>query len=364
MGNFDFEGKDTPRYVPDDEDAENTPLLFGDDESGEPNEEPEYFEEDSFTDFSEDQIPLGDTGFYGVPEATGQPDGYYIPFDSAQPPASMRSADQDIPEIPLYDAPNYQPPTYFDDQGVGSAYDQAEAYSRGSFDINEDEGDVRRDYPPRPSAASSANYSYGAPPVAPTGSQPPRRSAPRPEGGPRGPQGTGRRPRSGDPFEQERGFDYGDSNQKFKKNNLRIYGLAGLCLILLIVILGFAIKSCVENGKADETKATKAPTSTTTEAPETSAPTDPGQVTDPMTNPGTDAIGIFAFSDATGYRTWWDLFYTVYEVKLESGDDARIATIITYNNLPADYVPKANDQILLPPSSMITTTTAETTVAP
>ncbi|MBN1775693.1 MAG: hypothetical protein JW817_04425 [Clostridiales bacterium] len=363
MGNFDFEGKDTPRYIPDDEDEENTPLLFGDDEGGESNEEPEYFEEGSFTDFSEDQIPLGDTGYYGDPEATGQADGYYIPFDSTQPPASMGTAGQDIPEIPLYDAPSYQPSTYFDDERVGSAYDQAEAYSRGSFDISEEDGDIRRDYPPRPASVPGADYSYGIPPAAPTGSQPPRRSTPRPEGGPRGPQGTGRKPRSGDPFEQERGFDYGERTQKFKRNNLYIYGLAGLCLILLIVLIGFGIKSCVDDGKPEETKKTEQTTDLTTEPQVTAEPTDPGQTTDPVNIPGTEAIGIFEFSDATGYRTWWDLFNKVYEVKIESITDSRIATIISYNNLPADYVPKTGDQILLPPTAMITTPT-ETTVAP
>ncbi len=363
MGNFDFEDKDTPRYIPDDEDEENTPLLFGDDESGESDEEPEYFEEGSFTDFSEDQIPLGDTGYYGDPEAAGQADGYYIPFDSTQPPASMGTAGQDIPEIPLYDAPSYQPSTYFDDEKVGSAYEQAEAYSRGSFDITEEDDDIRRDYPPRSSAASGVDYSYGIPPAGPIGSQPPRRSAPRPEGGPRGPQGTGRKPRSGDPFEQERGFDYGERNQKFKRNSLYIYGLAGLCLILVIVLIGFGIKSCVDNGKAEETKKTEETTESTTEAPVTAGPTDPGEVTGPVIDNGTDAIAIFEFSDALGYRTWWDLFNKAYQITIDSDDDSRIATIIDYNDLPADYVPKTGDQILLPPTAMVTTP-ADTTAAP
>ncbi len=366
MDDYDFEGKDTPRYIPDDEDSENTPLLFGDEVSEEAAEEQDYFEEGSYTDFSEDQIPVGDDGFYGVPEASGQNDGYYIPFDSTQPPTSMGAANQDIPEMPLYGAPSYQPSTYFEDDRAGSAYDQAEAYSRGSFDIGDDDGDIRRDYPPRPASASSSDFSFGIPPAAPTGSQPPRRSPPpRPAGGPRGPQGAGgHKPRSGDPFDQERGFDYGDGNQRYKRNSKLIYGLAGVCLLLLIILIAVGVYSCATKDKAEETKKTQATTTPpTTEAQVTTGTTEPGEVTDPSGGTGTDAIGIFEFSDAIGYRTWWDLFYKVYGIKLDSSTDARIATILTYNGKPADYEPKPNDQILLPPTAMITTTT-ETTAAP
>ena len=67
-------------------------------------------------------------------------------------------------------------------------------------------------------------------------------------------------------------------------------------------------------------------------------------------------IGYFVFSDYTGYRTWWDLFHTVYNIDIENCSDPRIATIITYNKLdPATYTgPNSGDKLLLPPQGVLT----------
>ncbi|MBN1892666.1 MAG: hypothetical protein JW780_07785 [Clostridiales bacterium] len=351
MGNFDFDGKDTPQYIPDDDTEDDAPLLFGDEVVDDSGEEAAYSEEDdAYTDFSEDQIPLADEGMDAVSETAGQADGYYIPFDSVQPPEPVGTAGQDIPEVPLYDAPPYQAQSYFDDEGFGETYDQADAYSRGSFDINEDD-DVRQDYPPMPSGSSQVDFSYGMPPVAPPGgNQPPQRGNSRPGGGPNRPQ---QRPRSGDPFDQERGFDYGDTNRVFKKNNLIMLVLGGVCLVLIIVLIVFAAQSCGDDNNVPVTE----PTVQTTPPPETTDATDPTGGTDPVTptEPGTEPISVFEFSTETGFRTWWDLFYYGYDIKIDGEDDPRIAIIIAYNQLPADYEPKPGEKILLPPSSMIAT---------
>lgn len=355
MGNFDFEGKDTPQYIPDDEDEESAPLLFGDEVPEEEDVNPEYAgDEGEYIDFSEDQIPQEDDEFYGVPETAGRMDGYYIPFDSAQPPEPIGTISGEIPEIPLYDAPSYQPPTYFDDAPAESAYERADSYARGSFDINDEDDDVRSDYPPRPKMSADQDFSFGMPPAPPpTGAQPPRRSPPRQGGAggpPKRPQGPGGRPRSGDPFDRERGFDYGDPDQKFRKNNMIIYILVGVCALLLIFLIIYGVTQCGSSGNNKET--TQA--TTTTLAPTAPPTTDPpitGETT--PTTPGKEPIGVFEFSISTGYRTWWDLFYYVYGIKIDKESDARIATIISYNNLPADYKPAAGDQILLPPAAML-----------
>ena len=359
MGNFDFDGKDTPRYIPDDEGEESEPLLFGDEReeelADEPGEEFDYSGEvGEYSDFSEDQIPVTDDGFYGSQSTAGQSDGYYIPFDSVPPPQPLRTADQAIPEIPIYDAPAYQPPTYFDERD-GSAYQPAETYSRGSFDLEDDDRDIRRDYPPMPKSSSAMDFSYGMPPSPPaSGVQPPRRNPPRPDGRGGPPQVPGRKARPGDPFDQERGYDYGEADRTFRKNNIWMIVLGAVCVVLIIVLIAFAVSECGNN----KTKATTiATTETTAPQTETTLPSETtgGPVVTTPTNPGTEPIGIFEFSDDTGFRTWWDLFYTVYGIKIDKGNDPRIATIITYNQKPTDYVPLPGDQILLPPSSMLTT---------
>ena len=65
-------------------------------------------------------------------------------------------------------------------------------------------------------------------------------------------------------------------------------------------------------------------------------------------------IGCFVFSEDTGYRTWWDLFNNVYNIKIENNNDPRIAKIIEYNNLdPATYSPKNGEKIYLPPEDVL-----------
>lgn len=358
MGNFDFDGKDTPQYIPDDDDDEGTPLMFGDDEAVEgPQEEEEYTEEDYvYTDFSEDQIPSADDG-YGTDGVAARNDGYYIPFDSEQPVQPIGTTGGDIPEMPIYDAPSYQPPTYFDEDFSGTGYEPKNSYSMGSFDMPEEDSDVRRDYPPKSSSGDDMDFSYGMPPAAPhsgSGYSSPRGNGPRPGGPPKPPPRPGQpRPRSGDPFDQDRGFDYGDTDRVFKRNSLWMVILGIVCVILIIVLIAVAINQC-SGGDPKETDPVQSSQPSSSQQSETTTTSTSETDPTPPTVPGKEPIGYFEFSATTGYRTWWDLFYTVYDIDIKKETDPRIQTIISYNELESDYTPQPGDRIMLPPSSMLT----------
>ena len=132
-------------------------------------------------------------------------------------------------------------------------------------------------------------------------------------------------------------------------------GLGAVCVVLVIVLIAFAASQCGKDNTSGTTKATTETTEIQTETTIASDPSGSAVITDPSGTPGAEILAVFEFSDDTGFRTWWDLFYTVYGIKLDKNDDPRIATIIAYNQKPADYVPQPGDRILLPPSSMFTT---------
>jgi prepilin-type N-terminal cleavage/methylation domain-containing protein len=109
---------------------------------------------------------------------------------------------------------------------------------------------------------------------------------------------------------------------------------------------------------APQTEATQAQTEATqTQTEATTTQTEATTTTTQATLPDPSApIGYFKFSDHIGYRTWWDLFHTVYNIDIENCSDPRIATIITYNKLdPATYTgPNSGDKLLLPPQGVLT----------
>ena len=71
-------------------------------------------------------------------------------------------------------------------------------------------------------------------------------------------------------------------------------------------------------------------------------------------------IGSFKFSDYIGRRTWWDLFYYVYGVKLSDMNDPMIKKIKQYNNFPDSYTPNSGDTVLLPPQGVLDGTVPNT----
>jgi len=302
---------------------------------------------------------------------------YYIPFESKEPTAPAATHINDIPDMPLYDAPTYSPPTYPTNSFTPKGYDNAGVYARGSYSLDDDDSDMRKDLPP---SAGPANRSYSYTPPQQTvpsyGTTKEMRSAPPAQSRPGQPVPQSPRPRmsqqqrpSQDMFDQEKGFDYGDTDNAYKRNKLWVavlVGVSAICLIILIIALVYG-----NNKTKTPTVSTTAPSIAISVTPTGAASTTPGgattAATDPSqtTAPGTTVapVSVFYFSDDTGRRTWWDLFYYAYQIPLESNSDPRISIIMTYNGLPAEYVPKAGDIVKLPPLSMITGTASPTPAA-
>ena len=356
-----------PQYVPDDADTvQKPPLVFGDDniqpsssEAG-PTGYPAY--EQNFT--SAEPIP--------APEAASS---FFIPFESAEAPVPVKSTTNDMPDMPIYDAPTYAPPTYPTNSYTPNGYDNAGVYARGSYTLDEEDADVRSDYPPAPKAPSQS-YSYTPPPSygAATGGAPrdPRVTQNQPRQSPPGAHrnGSGPSQRQNQPkdiFEQEQGFDYGTTDDAYKKGRLLMIGLGLACLACVIILISVAVKQC---SKDDTAKVTTTLTNASVNVSDSNAPTGvsvtpaASDATTPSSSDTTsasvstaDAICIFQFTAGTGHRTWWDLFHTVYNISLDSNTDSRIAIIIAYNGKAADYVPAAGDQIYCPPQELLTAST-------
>ena len=172
---------------------------------------------------------------------------------------------------------------------------------------------------------------------------------------------------SQDVFDQDKGFDYGDVDTAYKRNKIWMGALAIICVVCAIIL---AVVLLTGNNKS------KTPAVTTT-APSVTLSTTPtaskAATGTPTTTAGSSDISptvapsatvapveIFYFSDQTGFRTWWDLFYYAYQLKLDSNTDPRIATILKYNGLASDYVPQPGDAVYVPPLSLITGTATPT----
>ena len=149
------------------------------------------------------------------------------------------------------------------------------------------------------------------------------------------------------------GFDNGDEGEGM---SYLPYVLAVVSVICLIIIIVLIVKSCSSGSDdADDTQVS-GEVSITDVSGDLSESTEPTDTTSEpeVTEPQVDApIGVYTFSDKSGCRTWWDLIYHVYGEKIDGENDARVTTILTYNGLDTSYKPKAGDQILLPPATMI-----------
>ena len=171
-------------------------------------------------------------------------------------------------------------------------------------------------------------------------------------GGQTRPSGNGQRPNSpnggrggyGGNGGSGRGTGAGGGRKRprLSRNGIIFLGFCAAFLICLIIVICLIVNSC--NDKRAKATETTVPSETTTITMATTESTTP----DPAA-----PIGVFVFSDYTGYRTWWDLFNNVYNVQLESETDDRVAKIIEYNNLNADYTPHSGDMLLLPPVGVL-----------
>ena len=326
-------------------------------------------------------VPMDNNGYPGY----GSTDNGYVPgYDQApqsgygdyaqdgyqqQDPNAGQYYQQDVPQNGYNDY-SAQPQQGFGDeyaqpqQGFGDEYAQPQASASSSSSLDEewfnnilgvdDSGQVY---------GGEQTFGYSAPvepqpaadvpdPVQQAQYTNPGQTSYRPSGsGPNNngkPQGSSPRPAASPAKSGNGGNGGGGKKMKLNRNGYMFIAFLAILLICIIVVVSLIAKGCSKNKKpvesttvSSEEESTTPPTTTTTQAtlPDPSAP-----------------IGYFCFSDYTGYRTWWDVFYYVYGIKIDKNNDPRIATIITYNKLdPATYTgPNSGDKLLLPPLGVIT----------
>ena len=140
------------------------------------------------------------------------------------------------------------------------------------------------------------------------------------------------------------GRNGGNRPFRLSRNGAIFLIFVGILFISIIVLIGIGIHSCTSK-KTKETASTDTTNQSEQVVETTPAPT-------PEVDP-TAPIGVFVFSDNTGYRTWWDLFNKVYGVQIEGDGDRRIEILREYNGAAPDYMPISGAKILLPPPDVI-----------
>ncbi|MBQ4186126.1 MAG: hypothetical protein II657_07170 [Clostridiales bacterium] len=119
---------DEPEYSNDPKEFDETPLFFGDAETS---AEDQYETHDSYpSDYN--SADAADTASSGSGE-------FVIPFASAETPNNATSSANDVPEMPLYEAPSYVPPTYPTNSDTPVGYEDTGVYARGSYTVDEDD---------------------------------------------------------------------------------------------------------------------------------------------------------------------------------------------------------------------------------
>jgi hypothetical protein len=367
--------QETPRFIPDDpEDDDGVELFFGDDVSAQKDEtsEPVSFDDS----VHQPERPV----YSGATQQQPQGSSYFIPFATAQEDQHIKpetTSIDDVPDMPLYDAATYTPPAYPADSKSPQSFDSTGVYARGSYSIeDENDSDIRRDFPVRPAGRS---YSYTPPPqTVPSygeSREAMKQSRPAPGTRPGSAMQQRRQPESRrysqDVFDQDDSSDYGEPDAAYKRNRLLMIGLVGLIIIFFIILIAVAINN---NNKQTATSQTTSATSdsVSTSSESTQGPTEQTTPTTSGTSEVTTApvsgepnymtnppMAQFHFTDATGFRTWWDLMYRGYNVNITTESDPRIAFIIKYNGLPEDYAPKDGDVVYMPDLKLLPTVAPE-----
>ncbi|MBO4494386.1 MAG: hypothetical protein J5752_00845 [Clostridiales bacterium] len=432
---------------------DETPLFFGDADTS-ADEEPE-----SHLEYPEDYQPASSIPAPQQPEPAVS-DDFVIPFASNDIPQAAQASADDIPEMPIYEAPTYTPPTYPTNSDTPIGYEDTGVYARGSYTVDEDDftgganagtpispfvvdgaapsfgdsagftapsvepapvvddqyaapqygqpeaapdyqsaaeevnsytafsepGDFQTsdygapaaddgegaqdqydfDNPPpavadlfdfTPSGRSSDDYGAGAASSVPAYMQQGSVSSNEVPGVPKRQPNSeyrrpGGRPNVAPPRRRVEEVDDGFDDEEGEETNYLPFILAGISLICLIVIIVLIVHSCGSSKKKpaettvpptsiEETSDTSATEATTTTAAETTAAPDDAP------------LGVYTFSDKSGCRTWWDLFYHVYGIKIENESDKRVAFIKEYNNLDSSFKPEPGKQVKLPPAVML-----------
>ena len=118
---------DEPEYSNDPKEFDETPLFFGD---AEPSAEDQYETHESYP---------SDYNSASDAETAASSGEFVIPFASAETPNNATSSANDVPEMPLYEAPSYVPPTYPTNSDTPVGYEDTGVYARGSYTVDEDE---------------------------------------------------------------------------------------------------------------------------------------------------------------------------------------------------------------------------------
>ena len=169
-----------------------------------------------------------------------------------------------------------------------------------------------------------------------------------------------------------RGGSGGGKKMKLNRNGYMFIAFLAILLICLIIVIALIARGCSKK-KTNPTDTSVSVESSEESTTETTMPSTQATLPDPSA-----PIGYFKFSDYTGFRTWWDVFFYVYNEKIDNNNDPRIARILEYNKLdPSTYKgPNSGDQLLLPPPGVLSgeipitwnagtgTTADETTAAP
>lgn len=122
---------------------EYAPLVFEADSEGEKpmNDEPEYSNDPKEFDetplFFGDAEPVSEDSSSESNEQNGSE--FVIPFASSDATATAASTANDIPDMPIYEAPTYTPPTYPTNSDTPVGYEDTGVYARGSYTVDEDE---------------------------------------------------------------------------------------------------------------------------------------------------------------------------------------------------------------------------------
>ena len=134
---------DEPEYSNDPKEFDETPLFFGDAESS---AEDQYETHEGYpSDYAEGMAPSEE-----VP-GSGE---FVIPFASGDATNNATASADDVPEMPLYEAPSYVPPTYPTNSDTPVGYEDTGVYARGSYTVDEDEAAPSQFVNPAPAPAS------------------------------------------------------------------------------------------------------------------------------------------------------------------------------------------------------------------
>ena len=134
---------DEPEYSNDPKEFDETPLFFGDAESS---AEDQYEAQEGYpADYAESMAPSEE-----VPSGSE----FVIPFASGDATNNATASANDVPEMPLYEAPSYVPPTYPTNSDTPVGYEDTGVYARGSYTVDEDEAAPSQFVNPAPAPAS------------------------------------------------------------------------------------------------------------------------------------------------------------------------------------------------------------------